>query len=147
MAGSHKLKGTKCYDACGSDGNIDLISCVDHTTDECALGKRETGSQNVDVKNAKRHAVDVEIEMESQNGAVEYTTGSGTTDPHHDEDLTVGPASIGNAGTISFDIEIRQTSQTLLTKETLEVSLDYEYHNSSRGTRSGPRVYPRIDLK
>ncbi|WP_436926808.1 hypothetical protein [Halosimplex amylolyticum] len=147
MSGNPNLKGTKCFDSCGSDGNIDLISCVDGTSEKCTLGKRETGSQSVEIKNAKRHTVDTEVILNSQNDAIEFHSKSGSSAPEHDEDITVGPASIGSAGANSFKIDIKQSTQTLVSEETLEVSLDYEYQNSSRGTITGPDVFPRINLK
>lgn len=150
MSDIGRLKGTKCYDdGCDSSGNLDIKSCIDSTGKQCTLGTDETGSQKVAIENAKRHAVEVDVSLESQNSAVEYDP-RGDSLPECEVSATVGPSSMGSVGRFPFSVEIEQSRQSRIiqvSEETLAVTTEYEYHNSSRGTRTGPDAHPKVELK
>lgn len=145
-----KLKGTKCFDdGCDSSGSLDLESCVDGTDEQCTLSQGEFGCQKVAIENAKRHAADVDISLESQNHAVEYDLQDSLSFSC-DENIIVGPHTMGSNTRIQFSVSIKKSDQTKIVQvsdETLAVTTEFEYNNSSRGRRSGPKAHPQIGLK
>lgn len=140
------LEDSKCFKR-SDDDNINLACCIASTDAPCTLNDGEVGSQRTNIEHAKRHAVDVTLSLKSPNESVEFDAGGGKQVTEHEQEITVGPADLGNPGTCSFDIDVQQSDQVVVSEEVLEVDLKYEYHDSSRGIKSGPSVNPRVNLK
>ncbi|WP_207586959.1 hypothetical protein [Halomontanus rarus] len=143
MGFEKKLKGSICFDVSNSDRNLDLESGVLDTEDQCKLNENESGIQRVCIKSSKRrHTIDAEIELGSQNNCVEYNSSGVTT---CEESITMPPAKIGSPSSAVINVDISQCSNQTLSEETLETRITYEYGTPSQEI-TGPSVFPRIHL-
>lgn len=144
MGFEKRHKGTICFDDSSRDRNLDLESGVLDTEDQCKLKEDESGVQRVCVKSSKRrHTIDAEIELGSQNNCVEYNSRGVTTCT---ESVTMAPAKIGSPSSAVIDVDISQYNNQTISEETLETKITYEYGNPSQEI-TGPSVFPRIHLR
>lgn len=145
--GSTNLKGTKCSDSATTGQTINIASCIKDTGEDCVLKNGEKGTQEVSVENIKRHAVDVSIEITSQNDTIEFSNSQTIIGSSFDRDLIVGPNSMSNNASVLLEVGVEQSGNVFIKEDTISVETEFEYDASSRAKRSGPCVYPRIDLR
>lgn len=147
MTDPDDMSGTKCFaEGCGPQGNIDINTRIIGTKKACTITEDEEGTQEVNLTNAKRYAVDVDLQFKSQNRGVNFQSGGDCSDCV-ERTITLNPGQIGAPGKYKYSVTVSQNDGNDLTEETLSVSTEYDYRKSIVGKQTGPDAHPRVNLE